>query len=302
MNIQKKEIGLIGLGKMGTNLFFRLKSKGWNIIGYNRNEEKINSLKKHGIIKATSINDLLVKHSAPRIIFLLITAGKNIDEILFNSSFLKQLQKGDLIIDGGNSFYIDTLKRVEKFKQYGVSYFDIGFCCGPKEILKGAPILIGGDKKIFLKYKELFSDISGGNYYYSGDSGSAHFLKMIHNGVEYGMMQSIAEGFSVIKNSDYNFDLKKIATFFNKKSLIKSDLLGFLEKSFAKYSNDLNGVSSVVDQTGEGKWTVKVGKKLGASVDIIEKSVKFRNKSKHKKTFAGKILSALRGEFGGHNI
>ncbi len=163
--------------------------------------------------------------------------------------------------------------------------------------------MIGGEKQIFERYQGLFKDIAAPDAYgYFGKAGSGHFVKMVHNGIEYGMMQSLAEGFAVLKNSEFNLDLKEVARVYNNRSVIESRLVGWLEKALAKHGAGLDDISGEVSHSGEGQWTVETAKEMGIPVDIIEQSLQFRIKSKGNPSFTGKILSALRNQFGGHKV
>ena len=282
----RKEIAIIGLGKMGKNMRARLEEKDWKVLGFDKNP----ALKK------------LVKNlSRPRIAWLMVPSGKPVDEVI--NGLVKFLEKGDIIIDGGNSFYKDSVKKAKKLAKKGIEFLDVGVSGGPEGARKGACLMIGGKKEIFEKLGHLFRDLAQKEgFQYVGKSGAGHFVKMVHNGIEYGLMQSIAEGFNLMKNSPFNLDLKKIAALYNKGSVIESRLIGWLEKSFQKHGQDLKNVSGKVGATGEGEWTVKTAKKLKVPVKIIEESVSFRKHSQKKPSYTGKILSSLREQFGGHGV
>jgi len=297
-----KEIGVVGLGKMGANMCRHLLERGWKVVGYNRSEEETKKLSKFGLIPAYSLKDLVNNLSKSKIVWLMIPSGKAIDEIIFGKDGLvKLLAKGDTIIDGGNSFYEDSARRVKKLKKFGINFVDVGFSGGPGGARDGASLMVGGEKKIFETLEELFRNLSiPGGYGYFGKAGAGHFVKMIHNGIEYGMMQSLAEGFEILKKSNYKFNLKEIAEIYNHGSVIESRLVNWLINALQKSGNNLKGVKGDVDYTGEGEWTVKTAKRLKVPARIIEESFKFRVRSKKKPSFSGQVLSALRQEFGGH--
>lgn len=300
----KKEIAIIGLGKMGKNMTLRLLERNWRVLVYDKKPKLKKELSKKGAIPISRLPELTEKLTPPRLIWLMIPVGKPVEEILFSKEGLVNfLKKGDIIIDGGNSFFEDSIKRGKKLSLKGIEFLDVGVSGGPTGARKGACLMIGGKKEIFEKLKPLFKDLATTNgFQYLGKSGSGHFVKMVHNGIEYGMMQSIAEGFNLMKNSSFKLDLKKIAQLYNQGSVIESRLVGWLAQAFEKYGNDLKIVSGKVGATGEGEWTVKTAKKWKISLKIIKASFQFRKQSQKKPSYTGKILSALRGEFGGHKI
>ncbi len=313
----KKEIGIIGLGKMGKNLALRLLEKNWRVAAYDVNEAARDEAAREGIAVAGSVEELIKRFASPRVIWMMIPAGKIFDEIVFeknNSASL--LEKGDTLIDGGNSFYEDSVRRAKKLKKLGINFLDVGVSGGPAGARYGACLMVGGEKPVYDRLEDLFRDLAVSNgYEYVGKSGAGHFVKMIHNGIEYGMMQAIAEGFNVLRTADlrgfnadkrrklkYKFDLAKIAGVYNHGSVIESRLVDWLEKAFLEYGENLEGISGSVGHTGEGEWTVKTAKKLGVPVPIIKAALDFRVQSKKKPSYIGKILSALRNQFGGHEV
>jgi glucose-6-phosphate 1-dehydrogenase len=300
----KKEIGIIGLGKMGSNMALRLIEKGWQVYGYNRTAEVAKNLEKDGLRPAYSIKELLEKLSSPRLVWLMIPVGKAIDELIFGKDGLARfLKKDDIIIDGGNSFYKDSVARFRKLKKKGIHFVDVGVSGGLEGARYGASLMIGGDKKIFLKLEPLFYDLSkNGSYQFFEGAGAGHFVKMVHNGIEYGMMQAIAEGFTIIKNAKYKLDLEKVADVYNRGSVIESRLIGWLKNAFKLYGDNFKGVSGIVGHTGEGEWTTKTATEMKIKAKIIEEAVKFRIQSEKHPSYTGKILTALRNQFGGHPL
>ena len=239
----------------------------------------------------------------------MVTAGKPVDELLFGKpgefgdSLMAKLRRGDIVVDGGNSFFEDTIRRGKLLARKGVKFVDIGVSGGPAGARNGACMMVGGDAEAFRMLESLVSDASvPSGYAYFGTSGAGHFVKMVHNGIEYGMMQSIAEGFALMEKSPFKLDLKKVATLYNHGSVIESRLVGWLESGFEKFGPKLKDVSGSVAYTGEGEWTVLTGKKWGMKLPTIEDAFKFRVRSKKSTSYMGKILSALRNQFGGHSI
>lgn len=300
----KKEIGFVGLGKMGGNLARRLMERGWKVHGFNKAPEATRSLEQGGLSGAYSLKELAEKLPRPRTLWLMVPAGKPVDEVVFGKDGLIHfLHKGDIVVDGGNSFYKDSIARYKQLKKQGVYFVDAGVSGGPRGALAGASIMVGGDKDVFEKLKPLFSDLAvQDGYQFFNGAGMGHFVKMVHNGIEYGMMQSLAEGFAVMRNYSSKLDLRRVADVYNHRSVIESRLVGWLKDAFDKYGTDLGGVSGSVSHTGEGEWTVKTAKELKVSTPVIKNSLDFRVASAQKPSYAGKVLSALREQFGGHNI
>ena len=300
----RKEIGIFGLGKMGANVARQLHEKGWRVIASNRSPGPVEMIQKEGIEGVFSHADLAAKLKAPRIIWIMITAGKGNDDLLFGKDGIVQhLKKGDIVIDAANAFYEDSVRRAKLLKKKGIHFMDVGFSGGPAGARNGGSLMIGGEKEMFQRLEPLFRDLSvPGGYSYFGSAGAGHFVKMVHNGIEYGMMQSLAEGFAIMKKSPFKLDLEQVAEVYNRGSVIESKLVGWLGDAYKIYGQDLKTVSGSVAYTGEGEWTVKTGKKFKVPVPVIEDSFKFRVKSKKAPSYIGKVLSALRNRFGGHAI
>ncbi len=302
--VAPKEIGVIGLGKMGAGVVRQLHEKGWRVVAANRSPEPVREMEREGIAGAFSSADLAAKLKSPRIVWIMITAGKGVDENLFGKNGIAgHLKKGDIVIDAGNSFYEDTIRRAKIFKRKGIRFMDVGFSGGPAGARHGGSLMIGGERKTFEYLEPLFRDLSvPQGYEYFGEAGAGHFVKMVHNGIEYGMMQSIAEGFALMKKSKFRLDVRKIAEVYNRGSVVESRLVGWLEDAFRIYGKDLKTVSGSVAYTGEGEWTVKTGKKMKMKLPVIEDAFKFRVRSKKSPSYTGKVLSAMRNRFGGHAI
>lgn len=300
----KKEIGIVGLGKMGGNIARRLTEKGWHVYGYNSTPETTKELEQEGLSGVYSLKELAQKLSSPRIVWLMVPAGKAVDEVIFGKNGLSQrLRNGDVIIDGGNSFYKDSVKRFAKLKKLGIRFIDAGVSGGPRGARYGASLMVGGEKEIADKLEPLFRDIAAENgYQFFEGAGAGHFVKMIHNGIEYGMMQSIAEGFAVLKEAKYKLDLSRVADVYNHGSVIESRLISWLKSAIGLHGEDLQDVSGSVGHTGEGAWTVKTAKELKVKTKVIEEALKFRIDSAKKPDYTGKVLSALREQFGGHKV
>jgi glucose-6-phosphate 1-dehydrogenase len=299
-----KEIAVVGLGKMGSGLALNLVRNGWKVFGYNRTYETAKRYETEGITVVKNIKDIVSQLPAPRVILLSLPAGAAIDETLFGTDgLIHYLQEGDIVIDGGNSFYKDSQKRAQMLKKNGIHFVDAGISGGPSGALHGACIMVGGEKKTYEYLLPLFTDLSlpQGVSFFEG-FGAGHFVKMVHNGIEYGMMQSIGEGFEVIKRSEYDLDLQEVARIYNKGSVIESRLINWLYEAYIKYGTDLSSISGSVNYTGEGEWTVKAANEEKVPVKIIEESFKFRQLSQTDPSYTGQVVSALRNMFGGHDV
>ncbi len=300
----KKEIGIVGLGKMGAGLARNLLDKKWRVVGYNRTTQVALDMEKDGLEAAKTLEELVGKLTPPRVIWLMLPAGKVIDDHLFGKDgIVSLLSRDDIVVEGGNSFYADDLPRYKKLKAKSIHYIDVGVSGGPGGARNGACLMIGGDKEIYDRLEPLFKAISKNDaYQFFPGVGAGHFVKMVHNGIEYGMMQALAEGFAVLKASDYNLDLQDATRIYDTGSVIESRLTKWLAGAFEEYGQDLKTVSGSVKHTGEGEWTVKTGKKSKVPVPIIAKSFRFRVDSTDHPSYTGQILSALRNQFGGHAI
>lgn len=297
----RKEIGIIGLGRMGGNTARRLAKKGWHVVGYNRSSDDTKQLEKEGIDGAYSFEELKNKLSKPRVVLTILTAGKPTNEVL--EKLTEELDKDDIIIEGANSFYEDTVKRAKKVTKKGIKFIDVGVSGGPGGALNGACLMVGGDKQLFEYLEPLFIAMAAPKAYQHFEGvGAGHFVKMVHNGIEYGMMQSIAEGFNLLKNGPYKLNVTDVTTIYQNGSVVTSRLVGWLAEGFKKYGDDLKELSGAVGYTGEGASTANVGKKLGFPMPIIDGSVKFRIQSQDNPSFVGKVLTAMRNQFGQHSI
>ena len=230
----KKEIGFIGLGKMGMAMVNRLLKKKWRVVAYDINPQASLSAKRRGAVEAVNPKELAEKLSSQKIVFLMVPAGKPVDQALFGKQgLLHVLKKGDIVIDGGNSFFKDSYRRAARLKKKGIYYLDIGISGGPVSIKQGKfAIMVGGEKRVFEKIQPLFRALSDTIPGYMGKSGAGHFAKMIHNGIEYGMMQALAEGFSILKKSSFNFHLQDVAQVYSQNSIITSRLVNWLKEGF----------------------------------------------------------------------
>lgn len=290
------QIGVIGLGKMGLNLALNLNDHGHEVFGYDSHA----AVEESGFTKTSSIEELISKLSAPRTVWLMVPAGEVTETVMAQVAGL--LEAGDAIIDGGNSNFKDSIRRAAELKEQGIYLFDCGTSGGTEGARHGICSMIGGDAEKFKDIEPLFKDISVENgYLFTGEAGSGHFLKMVHNGIEYGMMQSIAEGFEILNKSNFDFDYEKVAGVWNNGSIIRSYLMGLTQNAFSK-DEKLDGIRGVMHSSGEGKWTVETALDLNVPAPVITLSLMMRYRSLEDDTFTGKVVAALRNEFGGHAV
>lgn len=294
------KLGYIGLGKMGLQMVERLLEKKHTVLVFDKNKEAMHQAAWHGAEQMQSSWNIIEALERPRVIWLMLP-HQAVDDAL--SDVVPRLHSGDIIIEGGNSFYKDSRRRAEELAKREIRFMDVGVSGGPKGAREGACLMIGGEEELYKKLEPLFRDIAAeGSYAYFGKSGAGHFVKMVHNGIEYGMMQAIAEGFEVLKNAPYPLHLTTVAGVYNNESVIESRLVGWLKQAYEKYGEDLGAVSGSVGQSGEGLWTVETAKELDIETPIIEGAVEFRKQSETKPSYTGKVLSVLRNTFGGHEV
>jgi len=294
------KLGYIGLGKMGSNMVERLLERRYEVTVFDANKDAVMDISKHGASQASSLKSLISELIQPRLIWLMVP-HQAVETVL--QGLIPLLQEGDTVIDGGNSPYKDSMRRASELEKKGIGFLDAGVSGGPGGARNGACIMVGGNKDLFEKYEDLFKDLSAEKGYgYMGKSGAGHFVKMVHNGIEYGMMQSLAEGFAVLRASPFNLDLLNIAELYNHKTVIESRLVGWLKDAFAQYGEDLTDISGSVSQSGEGLWTVEAAKETGIPVPVIEGALNFRIQSQGKPSYTGRLISALRNQFGGHEV
>ncbi len=294
------KLGYIGLGKMGFNMVLRLLKKGHEVVVFNRSEKPLKNIARYGAEPVNSLQSLTLSLTPPRLIWLMVPY-QAVDPIL--KDLIPGLEKSDTIIDGGNSPYKESMRRARELEESGIFFLDVGVSGGPGGARNGACIMVGGRKVIYKKFKRLFRDLSvKGGFSYIGKSGAGHFVKMVHNGIEYGMMQAIAEGFAIMKASSFDLDLVKVAEIYNHRSVIESRLIGWLKKAFQQYGENLQDIAGSVEHSGEGSWTVEAARELGVPAPIIEGALAFRIESQTKPIYAGQILSALRNQFGRHDV
>lgn len=294
------QIGIIGLGKMGYNLMLNVMEHNHQTVVYDVNTGAVHKAEEDGAQGVNSIKQLVQSLTSPRVIWMMVPAGELTETVIKEvGSFLAT---GDILIDGGNSNYKDTIRRAAQLAEKSIHFLDVGTSGGTSGARSGACTMIGGNKAAFESVEQLFRDICvEDGYLHAGESGSGHFLKMVHNGVEYGMMQAIAEGFELLEKSAYDFDFEKVARVWNNGSVIRSWLMELTENAFAKDAR-LDGLKGVMHSSGEGKWTLETALELQTATPVIAMSLMMRYRSLEENTFSGKVVAALRNEFGGHDV
>jgi 6-phosphogluconate dehydrogenase len=319
------QLGMIGLGRMGANMVRRLLKNKHECFVYDHSPANVSALAKEGATGAASLEELVQKMAAPRAIWVMVPAGQATEETVVNLS--KLLARGDTIIDGGNSHYKDDVRRAETLKESGVTYLDCGTSGGIWGVERGYCLMIGGDAAAAKRLDPVFSTLAPGigdiprtpgrpentgtaeqGYLYCGEAGAGHFVKMVHNGIEYGLMQAYAEGFDVMRGANnkelqaglsYELDLPEIAEVWRRGSVISSWLLD-LSASALIASPKLEEYSGFVQDSGEGRWTIQAALEEGVPADVLTAALYTRFRSRQDHTFAEKMLSAMRKGFGGH--
>ena len=295
------KIGLIGLGKMGYNLSLNLMDNHHEVVAYDVNKETVEKLSNEGATGAFTVEELVNElPPSPKVVWIMVPAGEVTENVI--TELKELLSEGDIIIDGGNSNYKESVRRAQDLQEKGIYFFDVGTSGGMEGARNGACTMIGGDAEVFRTIEPIFNDICVENgFMYAGKSGSGHFLKMVHNGVEYGMMQSIAEGFEVLEKSQFDFDYEAVARVWNNGSVVRSWLMELTENAFSK-DPKLDSIKGVMQSSGEGKWTVETALDLQTATPVIALSLMMRYRSLEEDTFTGKVVAALRNEFGGHGV
>jgi len=294
------KIGLIGLGKMGLNLGQNLLDHKHEVVGFDLNTNAVNELKAYGAEGTSSLTDLVNTLPSPRVLWVMVP-HQVVDKVLEEVKPL--LSKGDIVIEAGNSHYKESIHRYQSFKEENIYYLDCGTSGGMSGARNGACYMVGGDKEAWDIVEPIFRDTAVENgYLYTGEAGTGHYTKMVHNGIEYGMMAAIGEGFEVLAESPFDFDYEAVAKLWNNGSVIRSWLMKLTQSAFNK-DEKLDNIRGVMHSSGEGKWTIEEALDLQVATPVITASLMSRYTSlKGDETFTGKVVAALRNEFGGHAV
>jgi 6-phosphogluconate dehydrogenase len=296
------QLAMIGLGKMGGNMVERLLRGGHKVVAFDRADDAVTKYAKLGATAGTSLGDVVKKLSAPRIVWIMVPAGKPVDDTI--AELRPQMSEGDIIIDGGNSNFHETQRRAKELDAAGIAFIDSGTSGGIWGLEKGYCLMVGGEKRAVLRCEPIFKTLAqDGGYMHVGPSGSGHYVKMIHNGIEYGLMQAYAEGYEILHASkDYpDLDLAAIGELWQHGSVVRSWLNELAVSALGK-DPDLDKIKGFVTDSGEGRWTVQEAIDLDVPAPLITLSLLTRFRSRQADSWSAKLLAALRNEFGGHAV
>ena len=297
------ELGIIGLGRMGGNMAQRLLAGGHRIVTYDPRREAVEAMEKLGGVGAESVAELVVTLSPPRAVWVMVPAGDATETTI--TAIADLLSPGDTVIDGGNSNYKDSVRRAATLKEKGLAFLDAGTSGGIWGLKEGYSLMIGGDADAFARLEPVFKTLAPGDdkgYGHVGPAGSGHFVKMVHNGIEYGMMQAYAEGFELLQaKGDFGLDMAQISEIWRYGSVVRSWLLDLIAAALEEDS-DLAGLAAYVEDSGEGRWTVEASIELAVPTPVISAALQARFRSRQDEPFGVKLLAAMRNQFGGHAV
>ncbi|MCL5024069.1 MAG: decarboxylating 6-phosphogluconate dehydrogenase [Nitrospirae bacterium] len=295
------KIGFVGLGKMGGNMVKRLIRAGHEIVAFDPAKEAREEAEKSGARVAASLEELAEKLNLPRVVWLMVPAGRVTGEVI--EAMRSLLTKGDILVDGGNSFYKDSIERAGILKAEGISFLDAGTSGGIWGLKEGYCLMVGGEDEVFRKVTPVLKDLAPeGGYARVGPNGAGHFVKMVHNGIEYGMLEAYAEGFEIMHaKKDFALDLRKICEVWRHGSVVRSWLLD-LSVNIFRQDPSLASVKGYVTDTGEGRWSVMEAIENSVPAPAITLSLFQRFRSRQEESFSAKAIAALRGQFGGHDV
>ena len=297
------ELGMIGLGRMGGNMAQRLLLGGHRVVAFDPSAESVKALAQQGAAPASSVSDMVEQLSAPRAVWVMVPAGEPTATTVAELSDL--LSPGDVVIDGGNSNYKDSRRRAAELKKPGISFLDAGTSGGVWGLKEGYSLMVGGDRGAFQRLEPIFQALAPGpdrGYGYVGPAGAGHFVKMVHNGIEYGMMQAYAEGFELMgAKEEFGLDLPRIAQIWRHGSVVRSWLLD-LTAAALQEDVELSGLEPYVDDSGEGRWAVQESIDLAVPTPVITLSLQARFRSRQNNSFGARLLAAMRNQFGGHAV
>ena len=294
------QAGFIGLGKMGFNMALQLLEHGHELVVFDLSEQAVSRMEEAGAIPADSVADLASRLSSPRVIWLMVPAGDAVDATI--RDLLTQLQEGDIVVDGGNSRYQDSRRRAVELAGVGIRFLDVGTSGGLEGARHGACTMVGGEKDAYLCVEPLLKDLCvPGGYGYMGSSGAGHYAKMVHNGIEYGMMQAIGEGFELMQAGEFGFDMEEGSRVWANGAVIRSWLMDLARQAFQK-DGSLGYLEGTIADSGEGRWTVEAALERDVSVPVIASALFRRYRSRSDNNFSDRVVAALRHEFGGHGF
>jgi len=294
------ELGLVGLGRMGANIARRLTRGGHRVVVMDRDPALAESLRGEGAVPAHNLAEVVSALTPPRHVWIMVPSGDPVTQTI--EALAPLLSPDDCIIDGGNSNYNDSVARAAALNAKKLHFLDVGTSGGIWGLEKGFCLMIGGEEAVFKRIEPIFETLAPPDgYAYTGASGSGHFVKMVHNGIEYGLLQAYAEGFEMLEASPYGLDLKSIATLWNQGSVVRSWLLELTERALAD-DPDLSSIRGYVDDSGEGRWTIQAAIDLDVPATVLAHSLFARFRSRQDESYGAKLIAALRNEFGGHAV
>jgi 6-phosphogluconate dehydrogenase len=294
------QLGMIGLGRMGANMTLRLLRGGHEVVVHDRSADAISALEKEGAVPSLTLEELAAKLTAPRHVWLMVPSGSPVTGTI--ASLVPLLAPGDTIIDGGNSNYRESVARAEQLLQNGLHFVDCGTSGGIWGLENGYCLMVGAEKEVFLRMEPVFKTLAPPDgYLHVGPAGAGHFVKMVHNGIEYGMLQAYAEGFELLDASKYDLDLRRVAALWNQGSVVRSWLLELAERALER-DPDLSSIKGFVEDSGEGRWTVIEAIEHGVPATALAHALFARFRSRQEDSFGAKLIAALRQEFGGHAV
>jgi 6-phosphogluconate dehydrogenase len=293
--------GFVGLGRMGFNMVTRLARDGQQVVATTRDQEKVRAISQEpNVTGAASLDEMVAQLEAPRAVWIMVTAGEATDAMIKRVAGL--LQPGDAIVDAGNSNFRDSIRHGQELAAMGIDFIDQGTSGGIWGLKNGYCLMIGGERRVFERLEPAFKSLAPPDgYLLCGPVGAGHFVKMIHNGIEYGMMQAFGEGFEILEKSQFDFDLAKVAHLWNQASVVRSWLCELAELAFGRDPR-LERIRGYVEDSGEGRWTVQEAMNLDVPAPIITLALLERFHSRQEESFSAKVLAALRNEFGGHAV
>lgn len=293
------KLGLVGLGKMGFNLGQNLLEHEHEVVAFDLSTAAVEEMKAKGASGAVTLTELVEQLETPRIIWIMVP-HQVVDSVITELTPL--LSKDDILIEAGNSHYKESIRRYEQLKEHGIYFMDAGTSGGMEGARNGACYMVGGDPEAWKVVEPIFRDTAVDNgFLYAGKAGSGHFLKMVHNGIEYGMMAAIGEGFEVLEKSEFDFNFEEVARVWNHGSVIRSWLMELVERAFSKDAK-LDEIKGIMHSSGEGRWTLETAFDLQTATPVIAMALLMRYRSLETDTFTGKVVAALRNEFGGHAV
>lgn len=294
------ELGIIGMGKMGLPLALNGRDRGLEVVVFTEKADKLTRLGNEGITGYSRLYEFVAALTPPRVIWLMIPAGQPVDDMI--AQLLPSLTPGDILIDGGNSRYQESQRRYTQLQHVGINFMDVGTSGGTEGARYGACLMIGGDEAVYARLEPLFKGLSGGmGYDRMGPAGAGHFVKMIHNGIEYGMMQAIGEGLEILRHSPMSLELDRVAEVWRKGSIVSGLLMDMTAAALAQEPG-LKSIEGIVGVSGEANWTVEEAVRLGVSAPVIATALFARFKSQDTEKYAEKTVAAMRREFGGHSV